>query len=136
VRDNSRRNKRPDLRRDCDLCSFFPSCLPAFAGETNDLIYEGIAICLILPISRLQWETNDLIYEGIAIFQALARLITGDTVAAETNDLIYEGIAMTPSTISSVVPILETNDLIYEGIAIPRSYPGLLPACKRPKQTT
>ncbi len=36
--------------------------------ETNDLIYEGIATPMHIPLStKVLWsETNDLIYEGIA----------------------------------------------------------------------
>jgi len=60
------RNKRPDLRRDCDGCIVSPKCW-LMASETNDLIYEGIATRRNLPnIAFGQVETNDLIYEGIA----------------------------------------------------------------------
>ena len=36
-------NKRPDLRRDCDLRSLHSSIPNTMSWETNDLIYEGIA---------------------------------------------------------------------------------------------
>jgi len=59
------RNKRPDLRRDCDF-SGNRSCFTCSRFETNDLIYEGIAtIWGIHPLTTAS-ETNDLIYEGIA----------------------------------------------------------------------
>ena len=86
------RNKRPDLRRDCDKVSkryekirsvkqttWFTKGLRRFikfyfrlvCGETNDLIYEGIATGNYLMLSTFSGrgnESNDLIYEGIATF--------------------------------------------------------------------
>ena len=38
-----RRNKRPDLRRDCDFSTGRWNFRPDSVVETNDLIYEGIA---------------------------------------------------------------------------------------------
>jgi len=68
LRDNNSgkyRNKRPDLRRDCDH-NATSRCPPSY-WETNDLIYEGIATRSFKAFfaSHLG-ETNDLIYEGIA----------------------------------------------------------------------
>jgi len=63
----SMRNKRPDLRRDCDV-EHIAAIIPYALGETNDLIYEGIATLLEtdLIVALSETETNDLIYEGIA----------------------------------------------------------------------
>ncbi len=107
-------------------------------GETNDLIYEGIATCPHrVKKLRFPTETNDLIYEGIAT----NLMVSQSACVFETNDLIYEGIATTGAAyhahdivegnkrpdlrrdcdvqkyfISPHNPP-ETNDLIYEGIA-------------------
>ncbi len=110
------RNKRPDLRRDCDrhvVCvhinehdavkqtTWFTKGLrlyfvilhtsPFPCLETNDLIYEGIATQILDMLSNCSYsETNDLIYEGIATPIPPPVMASG---GGETNDLIYEGIA-------------------------------------------
>jgi len=41
------RNKRPDLRRDCDAAMRGLTIPSASTRETNDLIYEGIATGIV-----------------------------------------------------------------------------------------
>jgi len=51
------RNKRPDLRRDCDRISWPPILNVIICDETNDLIYEGIATCSIFsPLESAKWN--------------------------------------------------------------------------------
>jgi len=83
MQDQPQRNKRPDLRRDCDgrLARQNVTC----AAETNDLIYEGIATsCIRHYPGFCGWETNDLIYEGIATTGLALSMIVG-SLAKQTT---------------------------------------------------
>jgi len=111
------RNKRPDLRRDCDSVYLFIPCV-IIQQETNDLIYEGIATLLsrlYLSGMALSWNKRPDLRRDCDRLLLSSWTITGSP--CETNDLIYEGIATEKSTwhIKECSP--ETNDLIYEGIA-------------------
>ena len=83
------RNKRPDLRRDCDVI-FLPHCFTVTMKQTT-WFTKGLRRLILRPLIFPASETNDLIYEGIATLAASGHL--NRWAAKETNDLIYEGIA-------------------------------------------
>ena len=99
---------------------------PQRSGKETDLIYEGIATLLPIPIKlRLFLKETDLIYEGIATLHT--KSISKTTLVKET-DLIYEGIATLHTKSISKTTLVKETDLIYEGIAtrsidIPESIP-------------
>ncbi len=87
------RNKRPDLRRDCDSVYLFIPCV-IIQQETNDLIYEGIATLLsrlYLSGMALSWNKRPDLRRDCDRLLLSSWTITGSP--CETNDLIYEGIA-------------------------------------------
>ena len=111
------RNKRPDLRRDCDdKISFILSWLASRKQTT--WFTKGLrpmsASASIMPFN-ISAETNDLIYEGIATPRTIV-YFTGYTTWNKRPDLRRD----CDIDFIRFIPIIshdETNDLIYEGIA-------------------
>ena len=132
------RNKRPDLRRDCDpilpcgisririskQTTWFTKGLRLFASfrflyisfETNDLIYEGIAT-LITIILYHHWQMKQTTWFTKGLRRYLHRRIL-HAILTETNDLIYEGIATFPLVSPSFDVTLKQTTWFTKGLRL------------------
>jgi len=127
-------NKRPDLRRDCDQCLIFHFCASSMKQTT--WFTKGLRPSVHHDcIPQSSSETNDLIYEGIATRHVLFQIHSTFGEGNKRPDLRRDCDSLCIYNYFCIDIFMETNDLIYEGIATMlacEDYPSL----KDRKQTT